>query len=400
MFGRRITLFKLLGFEVKLDASWLILAALIVWSLAVGFFPYRYRGFSAGTYWWMGVFGAVGLFASIVFHELFHSLVARRYGLPMRGITLFIFGGVSEMSDEPSSAKVEFLMAIAGPLSSIGLGFLFYGIVAAARGAWPLSVLGVIAYLGWINWVLAGFNLIPAFPLDGGRVLRAALWQWKGDFRRATQIAAAIGAGFGVFLMVLAVFQLFTGNFVGAVWSFFIGMFLRGASMASYEQVLIRSALAGVPVRRFMRADPITVRPDLTVQELVDDYIYRYHHRMFPVASDAQECIGSVSAEQVKQLPREEWPRHRVSEILQPCSTANTVDPNTDATKALAKMNSGATRLLVVDGKRLVGLVSSRDLLTFLSTKVELEGGHVPVTLPPGTDTLVERPEKTRTASG
>ena len=187
MFGKRMRLFKIFGFSVNIDASWFILAIFIIWSLAKGVFPEYFKGLSSKTYWWMGAGGAFGLFASIIFHELCHSIVAVRYGLPMKGITLFIFGGVAEMSDEPPSPKAEFLMAIAGPVSSVVLGLVFYLIYfAGQRWGWPMPVNGVFSYLTWLNFVLAGFNMLPAFPLDGGRVFRSILWGAKRDLRWAT----------------------------------------------------------------------------------------------------------------------------------------------------------------------------------------------------------------------
>jgi Zn-dependent protease/predicted transcriptional regulator len=406
MFGKRVTLFKLFGFEVRIDASWLIIAALMLWSLAVGVFPFWYPGLSRATYWWMGAAGAVGLFASIIVHELFHSLVARRFGLPMRGITLFVFGGIAEMEQEPQSAKAEFMMAIAGPLASIGIGFICYALAVAGSGAWPVAILGVVVYLAWINWILAAFNLIPAFPLDGGRVLRAALWHYKGDLQRATRIASGVGATFGVVLMALGVLQLFTGNFIGAVWWFLIGMFIRSASQMSYQQVLVRTTLEGEPLRRFMNVQPITVHPDTPVQDLVDNYIYRYHHRMYPVVGPSQELLGCITTEQVKTVPRDQWPQRRVQDIAQCCSAGNTISPDADAAAVLAKMSkTGNSRLMVVDDGRLVGLVSSRDLTRFLSTKLELEGypggAEVPrIEMPVAEPAEPERHDRTRTAGG
>jgi Zn-dependent protease len=175
MFGKSIRLFSLFGFDVKIDISWLVLAFLITWSLAQGLFPYYFKDLSSSTYWWMGIFGAAGLFFSIIFHELSHSLIARNFGLPIKGITLFVFGGVAHMEEEPPSAKAEFLMAIAGPVSSVVLGLIFFTLRTVGRSIWPVSVTGVFGYLAFINWILAGFNLLPAFPLDGGRVLRSLL---------------------------------------------------------------------------------------------------------------------------------------------------------------------------------------------------------------------------------
>ena len=376
MFGHRITIFKLFGFEVRVDASWLFIALLITWSLAVGYFPYRYRGLPTGDYWWMGVVSALALFGSIVVHEFSHSLVARHYGLPMKGITLFIFGGVAEMGDEPGNAKTEFLMAIAGPITSILLGAIFYCIYQAGGAVWSVPVLGVLGYLAWINWLLALFNLIPAFPLDGGRVLRSALWHWNHNLPRATRIASTIGQGFGIVLILLGVWQFFEANFISAVWWFLLGMFLRSAAQSSYRQLVIRQALHGEPVRRLMKTDPVTVSPDLSIEHLVEDYIYTKHFKMFPVVQSATERLaGCVTTSGVKKVPREEWNRHTVQEVLQPCGPDNTISPDTDAVDALAKISqSGQTRLMVVERDRLVGVIALKDLTGYLASKLDLEG--------------------------
>lgn len=376
MFGRRITLFKLLGFEVRIDASWLVIAALITWSLAVGMFPYQYPGLAASVYWWMGVVGALALFGSIVVHELFHSLVARRFGLPMKGITLFIFGGVAEMDAEPPNAKAEFSMAIAGPIASILIGAVFYLLYRSGRVAWPAPVVGVVAYLYWINWALAAFNLIPAFPLDGGRVLRSALWHhWNGDLPRATRVASSIGSGFAVLLMVLAVLQLFQGNFVGAVWWFLIGMFLRGASQASYQQTVVRAVLQGEPVSRFMKSDPVTVPADIAIEDLVNEYVYHFHYKMFPVVSRTGEVVGCVTTQRIKTIPRQEWRLRSAVDVMEPASPENTISPDMDAMQALSLMNRTArSRLMVAERGKLVGVLALKDLLNFLSVKLDLEG--------------------------
>ena len=375
MFGRRITLFKMLGFEVRVDASWLLIAFLIAWSLAVGVFPNELPGLLTGTYWWMGIAGALGLFGSIVIHEFSHSIVARYYGVPMKGITLFIFGGVAEMEEEPPNPKTEFLMAIAGPLASVAIGGVFYAIGVAARTSWPIEFLAVVGYLSSTNWLLAGFNMIPAFPLDGGRVFRAALWQRSGNLVRATRTAAFAGSSFGTLLIVGGVLQLLWGNFVGAVWWFLLGMFLRMVSAASYHRVLLQSVLKGEPVRRFMNRNLVSVPPDITVQDLVDNYIYKYHRKMFPVVTDSQQLVGCVSTEQVKKLPRSEWSQHNLREIAQPCSRQNTITPDTDAAKVLSIIGRAEdSPLLVVENDQLVAFVSPQDLLHFLSIKLELEG--------------------------
>ena len=373
MFGKRITLFRLLGFAVRVDLSWLVLAALITWSLAVGVFPYYNQGLAPATYWWMGVIGAVGMFFSILFHEFCHSLVARRFGLPMRGITLFIFGGVAEMEDEPPSPKAEFFMAVAGPLSSVVLGVAFYAAARLTEGAAAVvPVQAVLEYLAMINWVLAAFNLIPAFPLDGGRVLRAALWQRKKNLRWATRIASRIGSGFGMLLIFVGVANFLLGNFIGGIWQFMIGMFLRSAAETSYRQVVYRKALEGETVERFMNPLPVTVPASISIRELVEAYIYRYYFKMFPVMEE-DRLLGCITTRQVKEIPREEWDRWTVGDRLDRCGDNNTIGPGAGAMQALSLMGkTGNSRLMVVKDGRLVGIVSLKDIMGYLSTKMEL----------------------------
>lgn len=374
MFTKRYPLFKLLGFEVKIDLTWFILAILITASLAQGLFPILYEGLTVETYWLMGVAGTLGLFFSIVFHELSHSLVARQFGFPIKGITLFIFGGVAEMDEEPPSAKAEFFMAIVGPISSFVLAFAFYGLYTFSSAFnWPTPLSGIAFYLGYLNALLAIFNLVPAFPLDGGRVLRAVLWGWKDNFRRATRIASNIGSGFGIALMMLGALAFLGGNFIGGMWWILIGLFLRNAAGMSYQQMMMREALHGEPVRRFMNASPVTVTPDISLQELVEDYIYKYHFKMFPVVEDSRP-VGYVSIKEVQGVPKDEWSQRQVKDIMEPCSKENTIESNTDAMKAWSIMNqSNKNRLLVVEKGRLVGIIALRDLMKFISLKLDLE---------------------------
>ena len=374
MFGRPIPLFKLAGFQVGVDWSWLILAVLISWTLSVGLFPYYYPDLTPGTYWAMGVIAAAGLFGSIILHELAHSLVARRYHLPIRGITLFIFGGVAQMEREPDRPGVEFRVAIAGPIASfvVALACLLLARAAGAAGL-GVPVVGVLAYLATINGILALFNLVPAFPLDGGRMLRAALWHWKGSLRQATRTASAIGSGFGVALIVLGVWRVLTGDFIGGMWWFLIGLFVRFAAQASYQQVLVREGLRGVPVRRIMTADPVTAPADISVQALIDDYLYRHHHKLLPVV-EAGRLVGCVSIKDIKQVPREEWPATTVAAIMQPCSAATAIAPDADAMEVLTSMSrTQNSRYLVTEGERLVGVITLKDMLKFLSVKLDLE---------------------------
>jgi Zn-dependent protease/CBS domain-containing protein len=375
MFGKRVRLFSLFGISVRLDWSWIIIAVLVTWSLAKGLFPEKIRGLPEAMYWWMGAAGAIGLFLSIILHELSHALVARAYGLPIRGITLFVFGGVAEMEDEPRSAKAEFLMAGAGPVTSIAIAGVSYAVyLLADKLLWPLSVIGVAWYMGMINAVLAAFNLIPGFPLDGGRLLRSMLWYWKGNLRKATGIASQIGAGFGTLLIVLGVVEILFGDWLGGLWSGLIGLFLRNAATASYQQLLIRQSLGGTPVSQFMNPNPVTVTPDTPIDRLVEDYIYRHPYKMFPIV-DGGRLLGCVTMQQVKSVPREQWSAVTVRQIARTCADANTVLPNADALKVLGLMNRTHTsRVMVAEDGRLVGILSLRDLLRFLAIRMELEG--------------------------
>jgi Zn-dependent protease len=375
MFGKQITLFTIFGFKIRIDLSWMILAILVTWSLAQGAFPYYYKGLSTTAYWWMGVIGAVGLFVSIIFHELWHSLIARNFGISMKEITLFIFGGVASMEEEPPSAKAEFFMAIAGPIASMLLGGVLYGMsIIGALGNWPRPVLGVMSYLGSINFLLALFNLVPAFPLDGGRVLRAALWSWKHNLRWATRIASQIGTGFGISLIIVGIFLIISGGFINGMWLALIGMFLQNASKMSYQRLLIQQTFKGEPVRRFMQLNPVTVAPSTTIERLVEEYIYKYHFKMFPVTEN-HKPLSCISTREVKDIPREEWGQHTVEEVAKPCSPENTVSADTDALKVLSIINrTRSSRLMVVDETgHLVGIIALKDLLQFLSLKLDLE---------------------------
>jgi len=375
MFENRLKLFTLVGFEVRLDPSWLIIAALVTWSLAAGLFPTLYPDQTSSTYWIMGGAGALGLFASIIVHEFSHSVVARRFHLPMNGITLFIFGGVSEMNDEPPSPLSEFLMAVAGPLTSLILSFLFFFVTAMGNShSWPKPVLGVLNYLFIINAALTIFNLLPAFPLDGGRMLRAALWGWKKNLRWATRIAAALGTGLSLALIVWGLASLFTGFFISGLWLILIGWFLQTSARASYRQVISRELLKGEPVARFMHTNPVTVPPSLSVLSLVNDYILRYHFRLFPVL-EAGKLVSCITTEQVKALPREEWPVKSVRDLAKTCSPDTVISLEADAVDALARMRAtGNSRLIVVNRDRLAGIITLKDLLEFLAMKLELEG--------------------------
>jgi Zn-dependent protease/CBS domain-containing protein len=375
MFGRSFKLFGIYGFTVRLDASWFLLGILVTWSLggAHGFFRTLAPHLAPATAWAMGAVGAVGLLLSIVAHELSHAVVARRFGLPIRGITLFVFGGVAEMSEEPRSPGAELWMAAAGPAASVVLAVAFLGLGALSGWLrWPAAVSGILAYMAWINGAVALFNLIPAFPLDGGRILRALLWRARHDFAEATDVTSRIGSAFGLVMMAGGGIVAIAGYLVDGLWFFFIGLFVRGAAIGSRRQSLMTRMLAGEHVRDYMAHDPVVVPRQASVREFVEQYVYRYPHDVFPVNQD-DRLAGCVSVRTVKGLPHSEWERMTVGALAEPCGTTNTVGPEDDVLATLKTMRrTGHPRMLVVDHGDLIGMIAAKDLVKALAIKSEL----------------------------
>ncbi|MEW5727565.1 MAG: site-2 protease family protein, partial [Pseudomonadota bacterium] len=324
------------------------------------------------TYWVMAGVGLIGLALSIIVHELAHSLVARRYDMPITGITLFVFGGVAEMSEEPATPKAEFLMAAAGPLMSVAIAALCYAVAVGA--VWMGAGVGnaavvVLGYLTLINALLAGFNMIPAFPLDGGRILRAALWAWKGDVLWATRAASFTGTMLGFALMALGLWTALTGGVVTGLWWILIGLFVRAAAAGAYRQQLARRALAEQAVARLMHPEPVAVTPDTDLARLVEDYFHRDFHRAYPVVDGAGVLVGQVTIEAVRAVPRHDWPRRRVADVME-AGASGTIAEGADAGEALRRMRAtGRSRLMVTQGGRLVGVLSLKDLLRVLALK-------------------------------
>ena len=372
MFGRPVTVFKIFGFAIKTDLSWVILAMLITWSLARGWFPELYKNLPAFAYWWMGLAGALGLFLSIVAHELTHSIVARLYGVTIKSITLFIFGGVAQMEEDPPSWAAEFWMAVAGPVSSAVIS----GLMLLTRWLghvfeWPVTVVGVLTYLAWLNLVLAFFNLAPAFPLDGGRILRSILWRWKKNLPWATLIAAKIGTGFGCILIGLGIFSLINGSFVGWLWWTMIGFFVCLAARESRRKTLAHDILQHIRIRDVMDKAPVVLSRSMSLEEFVYEYVYREHFNVYPVAS-LGKFVGCVTVAGASRVPRDEWAGHTVGSVMEPCSHKTTISPDESADKALAVMNkTGNQRLLVVENDQLVGIIVRDEMLKFLDPKVE-----------------------------
>lgn len=379
MFGTQFRLFRLMGFSVNLDLSWIFIALLISWTLATGYFPEVTPGLTPLTYWSMGITGAAGLFLSIVLHELAHSVVARRFDIPISGITLFIFGGVAHMEKEPPTPRSELLMAIAGPIMSLALSVLFYALAGAVTAlGLAMAASAVMAYLALINLVVAIFNMVPAFPLDGGRVYRAWLWGRSGDIASATKRASTVGQAFGLALIALGVVNLFSGNMVAGLWWGLIGLFLNSASRSSYMQLQTHQLLSTEPVSRVMTREPVTVPAGISLKHLVDDYIYGSFHEAFPVMDEGR-LVGSIGVAELRNIDRSDWDLRSVRETMTPLSRLNVIAPGDDAETALRTMREGGhSRLIVVSDGRLVGIVALRDIMRLLRFKEELGTGPSP----------------------
>lgn len=368
MFKNAINLFEIFGFKVRVDPSWLLIAALIVWSLSSAYFPANLPGHSHYDYIALAIVAMLGLFASLILHELAHALVARQFGLQIGGITLFIFGGVAELEQEPRNPKSEFWIAIAGPAMSFALsGLAFWMLHALDISGVSPSLHEVVAYLGLINLILALFNLVPAFPLDGGRVLRAALWWMRDDLLWATRIASNLGTGFGALLIVSGVLSLFTVNSVGGLWQILIGFFVINASTGSYRQLEIKMALKDQTVQSLMAKSPRTADVDDDVATLVDEIMLARNVSFIPVL-EGEHLLGYVDTSLIHAIDRENWSTARLGDILVPVSDENTVPADMPMDVLFEKMvRSGRRKMLVGQGGRLDGVIALADLVSYLA---------------------------------
>jgi Zn-dependent proteases len=364
MNGKRIEIFKLFGFPIRVDATWLIILLFVTYSLAGGFFPANHPGLPATAYWSMGFVAAMGLFASILFHELAHSLVARHYRMKIDGITLFIFGGVAEMREEAPSPKVEFLMAIVGPLASalLAAGFFWLYSLTVASSLNRGLVL-IFYYLGFMNALLAGFNLLPAFPLDGGRVFRAILWAAKKDHRWATRIAGKVGQGFGWLMIAWGIFKITQRDVFGGGWAILIGFFLKKASQLSIRQVDLKNLLERSSVAPALQSDFVALHPQdrlFSLAPLLEGHNLYSH---FPVL-EAENLVGYLPLNKLQNLSGETWERLRVSDLMEPDFERLVLDAQNNAFDAFEKMRQEqASNLFVLDGGRMSGVVTAHGLM-------------------------------------
>ncbi len=369
-----IDVFKVAGIQIAIDYSWLVIFLLVLWSLAAGYFPMEYPGHSAAQYWGISLMATLLFFASVLIHELAHSLVANHVGQNVRRITLFIFGGMAHLSREPSDAVAELKIASVGPLTSLLLGAVFWAAKVAAAGA-GLGTLWVamFTYLAFINVALAVFNLLPGFPLDGGRMLRGFLWYRSGNLRAATARAADWGSGIAFGLMGLGVLEIFGGALVGGLWLIFIGMFLRGAARSSYHGVVVEQVLGTATVGDLMVRDPVTVPADEPVARAIDEYFLRFGYGGFPVARGG-EIEGLVSLALIKECLPEERGQRTVREIMRPADDMVRIRATASVADALRQMmEADIGRLLVTDNGRIVGLITRTGITRFMQTKTELE---------------------------
>lgn len=364
------TLGKVLGIPIRLHSSWFLIAALITWSLAGGYFPQEYPGWATLTYWLVGAATAILFFASVLLHELGHSVLALREKVPVRSITLFIFGGVAQIGQEPPTAGAELRIAIAGPLTSLALAGVAGLSMMAASSSTVLAA--PAAYLARINLMLALFNLIPGFPLDGGRVLRALLWGLGGSFRSATRWASWAGRAVAFVFILLGVGQIFLGNFLNGLWIAFIGWFLNNAAESSYQQVVLRDTLAGVKVRNVMTEHCLTVPSSLQLGSLVDDLVLNQGHRCFFVAENGN-LEGLITLHNIRAVPRERRNALTVGQVMTPTDSLLKANPEEDVLTLLQRMDENdVNQMPVMDNGHLLGVITRESLLHYIRLHSEL----------------------------
>ncbi len=374
MLNHSLRLGRIHGIEIAVHWSWLIIFVLFTWSLAVFFFPPLYPGWSVATYWIVGAISTVLLFASVLLHELSHSLVAEAQGIPVSSITLFVFGGVSSIQSEPRTARDEFLMAIAGPASSIVIGVACYGLMLILAPVVPETVVAVLLSMAIYNVILGLFNLIPGFPLDGGRVFRSIVWAITGSLWRATAVATTVGQVFAYLFIFAGLFLAIAGSFVSGIWLVFIGWFLNNAAVTSRQQAELELLLRGVRVGSVMTANPPAVLAHTSLADFVEHYVLAQNVRAVPVVSEADgRILGLVTLQEVRAVPRAEWSRTTVDQVMVPANRLKVATRDEPLVEALRDLSAeDLNQLPVVDRGRLVGLLTRSDVIRYLRVREEL----------------------------
>jgi Zn-dependent protease len=354
----------IMGIPIRVHFSWLIVFGLITWLLSSRYFPQVTPDLPFVSYWISGALAALLLFASVAFHELAHSYVAKKYKLGIESITLFIFGGVAQLKGDPPHPRAEFWIAIAGPFSSFLLAAFFFILTINTAG----GTKALFAYVAKINLILGAFNLIPGFPMDGGRVLRSALWGKKKDYFYATQKASSIGRGIALFFIFFGLFSIFTGG-PGGLWLMFIGWFLYSAAQASYQQATLQETLSGIKVKDIMVKEMQTIDPSISLDKAVNEYFLRYGYGGFPVIDDGK-FLGILTLKEVKNVPREDWARVKVSEISVPHEKRWEIPPDADVIKALELMiKEDKGRIVVAEKDRIIGLITRNGIAQYVQIK-------------------------------
>jgi Zn-dependent protease/predicted transcriptional regulator len=373
---RTITLGRVAGIEVGINWTWLLIFVLVAFSLAVGIFPEENPGLSDAAYLAMAVVASLLFFGSILLHELGHALQAKRDQVEIEGITLWLFGGVARFKDLYRSPSSEFRIAVAGPLVTLVIGGALLGLGAAAE--LPTAIDGVVFWLGYINLLILVFNLLPALPLDGGRILHSALWGLRGDLLWATNVAAGIGAAFGYLLIGAGIMLFFFTPALGGIWLALIGWFLTVAANAEAQQMAARQALGGMAVRDLMSADPVTVDPGMTLSGFMDDIASRTRFTSYPVL-EGDRPVGLLRFQGVLRTPRGTWDQRTVEDCMLSIEEVPAMSPERDAGEVLADLLADEPhRALVIDeSDRLVGILSVRDLARAI--QIELGDGTGPI---------------------
>ena len=365
-----ISLGRILGIPIGVDYSWFLIFALLTWSLATSYFPSEFANWAISQYWIVGALTVIFMFGSVLLHELGHSFVALRYKIPVRSITLFIFGGVAQISAEPPSAISEFWIALAGPVVSFALAGVF-GILQTVVGA-VAPVLAIAKYLAYINGALGLFNLIPGFPLDGGRVFRAILWGTTHNLRRATLIAGNVGRFIAYLFILWGVWQIFTGNFGNGLWIAFIGWFLESAASSQIQQQTIHDLLAGHHVADAMRLDYTTVFADSTLDQLINKHILGSGQRSLVVKQD-DKIVGLLTLHNVKTIASSAWLNTTAAQVMIPAAKMISIRPEADLVDALGEMDrDGVNQLPVMAGDQIQGVLGRDDVINFLHTMSEI----------------------------
>ncbi|MBN1273812.1 MAG: site-2 protease family protein [Candidatus Aminicenantes bacterium] len=361
---------RIFGIDIFVDSSWFLIFILFTWMLGSQYFP-QYKGWPAVLYWMMGAFTSLMVFASVLIHELAHSLVAIKHGEKVKNITLFILGGVAQISEEPKEPVEEFVMAVVGPLASFAIGgILFLVSLLLAPLSRPFGA--AFFYLAIINVVLAFFNLLPGFPMDGGRVLRSIIWRITGNIQKATRVASLVGQGFAFFFVFIGVLRILSGDLTG-VWLIFIAWFLNSAAARSYSQVKAAGILEGVKASDLMTRDFETIPGTISIRALVEDHILKEKERIFLVEGEGR-LEGFVCLEDVKRVPRDDWDVTPVRAILTPKEKLDSVSPNAAGNSIMSKMASGNVRLVpVMEGEKLIGIVCHSDILKYIQLRSDLK---------------------------